>query len=122
MDKRVSLARGRQQSRATETTKVWAGLCDSGHLTSPREMGALDEPLAEQDLSNTGAIDRLLMNKQDQVVDGGRDSQTHKAQSSQTGVQSIEQLKSSQVLNQHDKQEFMSPSGQGSLTQDQARW
>lgn len=64
MGGQASLAHGRQ-SRATEKTKVWAGLCDSGQLTSPRETGALDEPLPEQELSNAGAIDRLLTSKQD---------------------------------------------------------
>ena len=80
---------------------------------------ALDEPLPEQELSTAGAIDRLLTSKQEYVADPGRDSQTHKAQSSQTGVQSIEQLKASQVLGQHERQEFVPPLGQVSHVLEQ---
>ena len=65
-------------------------MCDSDHVISPREMRALDEHfMVEKEASNQGAIDRILMSKQEQG-NPGYDSQTHKAQSSQTEVQSVE--------------------------------
>ena len=66
ISEKVSLAHRRQQSRVTDKTKTGfaaGGTCDSGQLTSPREMRALQESLCETDMVNQTAIDKFFINK-----------------------------------------------------------